>query len=252
MNAIKAWFQKLRALLLSRRVQLWLVGSLTVYAVLGFVVAPWALDKTLTSSVRDQLGAELRIGRTDVNPFVLSVRLQDLEFDGADSEPVFRAAEIFANFQLSSVARWAWTFDELSATSPELFLSRNDAGDLNLARLAGSSATNTQPEPEPESEAGMARAIIFRFAISDWTIHWRDEVPVEIVDTRFGPINIEIFDLNTLPQRPGQQSVRVTTESQGTLSWEGELQLNPLRSAAHASIRGSHFPLTSAYIKHES
>ena len=51
--------------------------------------------------------------------------------------------------------------------------------------------------------------------------------------------------------RAGLQDVVITTESQGTLSWSGSLQLNPLRSAGNASIKGSHFPLTSAYLKHE-
>ena len=43
-----------------------------------------------------------------------------------------------------------------------------------------------------------------------------DEVPVDTVETRFGPINIEIEELNTLPNRSGQQSVLITTESTGT------------------------------------
>jgi hypothetical protein len=43
----------------------------------------------------------------------------------------------------------------------------------------------------------------------------------------------------------------ITTETQGTLSWNGSLELNPLRSEGHAAIKGSHFPLTSAYLKHE-
>ena len=36
------------------------------------------------------------------------------------------------------------------------------------------------------------------------------------------------------------------------MSWAGSLQLNPIKSAAHASIKGSHFPLTSAYIHHQT
>ena len=94
--------------------------------------------------------------------------------------------------------------------------------------------------------------MIFAFAISDGVVHWRDEVPVDLVDTRFGPINVEIQELNTLPQRSGRQTVLITTETSGTLSWTDSLQLNPLKSAAHASIKGSHFPLASAYVRHES
>jgi hypothetical protein len=76
-------------------------------------------------------------------------------------------------------------------------------------------------------------------------------VPPEPVNTRLGPINIAISELNTLPDRAGSQDVVITTETQGTLSWNGSLELNPLRSAGHAAIKGSHFPLTSAYLKHE-
>jgi hypothetical protein len=94
--------------------------------------------------------------------------------------------------------------------------------------------------------------LVFDFVIENCAINWHDEVPVDTVETRFGPINIEIEELNTLPNRSGQQSVHITTESTGTLSWTGSLQLNPLKSAAHASIKGSHFPLTSAYIHYQT
>ncbi len=72
------------------------------------------------------------------------------------------------------------------------------------------------------------------------------------MDTHFGPINIAIAGLNTLPDRAGLQDVVITTESQGTLSWSGSLELNPLRSEGRAAIKGSHFPLASAYLKHDT
>ena len=53
--------------------------------------------------------------------------------------------------------------------------------------------------------------LVFDFAIEDCAINWHDEVPVDTVETRFGPINIEIEELNTLPNRSGQQTVLITT-----------------------------------------
>jgi hypothetical protein len=106
-------------------------------------------------------------------------------------------------------------------------------------------------ESEAAPDAGPPRLLIQDFAITESVVDWKDAVPPEPVDTHFGPINIAISELNTLPDRAGLQDVVITTESQGTLSWSGSLQLNPLRSAGNASIKGSHFPLTSAYLKHE-
>ena len=85
----------------------------------------------------------------------------------------------------------------------------------------------------------------------DGVVQWNDAAPPEPVDTRFGPVSIVVNELNTLPDRSGEQVVVITTETQGTLSWSGSLQLNPLKSAGHAAINGSHFPLTSAYIRHD-
>ena len=238
---------RLLRLLDKHRKYVWTAVIITSYALLGFFLAPWLVKKYAVEAYDEMYAAELRINKVDINPFVLSIRIVELELLDPVGDPVVRAGEIFVNFQLSSLFRWAWTFDEFRITRPELFVARDKAGDLNFAYLTASPAAEEPSDPTP-----MTRMMIFAFAISDGAVHWRDEVPVDLVDTRFGPINIEIQELNTLPQRSGHQTVLITTESSGTLSWTGSLELNPLKSAAHASIKGSHFPLASAYLRHES
>jgi len=229
----------------------WSLVAVAVYAALGFLLAPWMLEKTLTTSVRENFAAELRLETVAVNPFVLSLRLDGIELDDPTGAPVAHIDQLFINFQLSSLFRWAWTFDEFRLTSPEFFIARDEHGNLNLAYLFAASA-ETSPIAGDDVEPGVTPALIFDFAIENGTINWSDEVPVETVETRFGPIDIAIAELNTLPNRSGQQTVLITTEDAGILSWTGSLQLNPLRSVAHASIKGSHFPLLSAYIRHQS
>ena len=223
--------------------------AIVLYATLGFFVAPWLLEKTATSAVRDNLGVELTLQDVSVNPFVLSLQIDGLELDEPDGEPFVTVERIFINFQLSSLFRWALTFREFYIESPRIRLARDGAGNFNFDFLAQPSAQ--APEPEPASESGPPRLLIQDFAITDSVVDWNDEVPAEPVDTRFGPINIAISELNTLPERAGLQDVVITTESQGTFSWNGSLELNPLRSEGNASIKGSHFPLASAYLKHE-
>jgi hypothetical protein len=224
-------------------------ATIVVYALLGFFLAPWLVKNTATNAVRDNLGVELKLQEVSINPFVLSLRIDGLELDEPEGDPFLTVKRIFVNFQLSSLFRWALTFRELHIDAPELHLERNADGNFNFDFLAQQAA---EPgESDTPADSGPPRLLIQDFAITDSVVDWKDDVPPEPVDTSLGPINIAISELNTLPDRAGLQDVIITTETQGTLSWNGSLELNPLRSEGRAAIKGSHFPLTSAYLKHE-
>jgi hypothetical protein len=228
-------------------------AALTVYALAGFFLAPWLVKKNAVEIVADTFGTKLRIEKVTINPFVLSLQIDGVELDDPADAPVLRIQTLFVNFQLSSLFRWAWTFDEVRIDAPEAFLVRSHDGLFNTGFLMPQSA---EPEAkdvaETPGEAQPARMLIFNFLVNDSVVNWYDEVPADPVKTRFGPVNIAIAQLNTLPDRAGQQDVVITTETSGTLGWSGSLKLNPLLSAGHASVAGSHFPLASAYVKHET
>jgi len=226
---------------------LWIAVLLAVYAVLGFFLAPWIVKKNAIEYVQEQYGAELRIEHVAVNPFVLSLRVDGLQMDDPAGDAFARFDQFNANFQLSSLFRWAPTFAEVRFDAPELFIARDSAGELNLAfLLAGDEVVDEEVQ---EEEAGVPRFVLHELAVNAAAMHWDDAVPREPVTTTFGPVNVQILDLSTLPQNDGRQDVVITTETSGTFSWRGSLQLNPLRSAGEASIKGSHFSLLSAYIR---
>jgi hypothetical protein len=220
---------------------------------LGFFLAPYLLERNLVATMQQNFNAELRVEKIEINPFVLSLRINGLELDNPEGEPTARIAEIFANFQLSSLFRFALTFDEIRLSSPELFVTRDKSGNMDFAYLTQSADTEVDDNvATADQDSGLFPALVFNFSIEDWVINWTDLFPVEPLKARFGPITIGITELNTLPDRVGQQSVVIVTENSGTLSWSGNLQLNPLRSAGHAAIAESRFPLLSAYIRHQA
>ena len=147
-----------------RRQYMWLAIAVATYSLLGFFLAPWLLQKGLIDSVRESYAAELRLEKVEVNPFVLSIRLSGFELDDPGGAPVARVERIFVNFQLSSLFRWAWTFDELRVTAPELFVARDEAGNLNLAYLFDQPSEQT-PDPADETAPSVTRMLIFDFAI---------------------------------------------------------------------------------------
>lgn len=229
-----------------------IAGSLfAVYTLAGFFLLPWLIVRSASGYVQENYDADLRFGEVAVNPFVLSLRIDELALDDPDGEPLLSISQVFVNFQSSSLFRLAWTFDEIRIDSPQLSLGRDSDGILNAAFLAGTSDASPSPDPAEESDGGIPKLLIFSFAINDSVVEWEDFVPPEPVITRLGPVDVNIDQLNTLPSRSGEQSVVIATETQGTLSWSGSLQLNPVRSTGRASVKGSHFPLISAYLRHQ-
>ncbi|MCG6888349.1 MAG: DUF748 domain-containing protein [Gammaproteobacteria bacterium] len=230
-----------------------MVCAIIVYGLLGFFLAPYLLERNLVATMQQEFDAELRVEKIEINPFVLSLRINGLELDNPEGEPTARIQEIFTNFQLSSLFRFALTFDEIRLSSPELFVTRDKSGNMDFAYLTQSADNKADDKAaNGDEDSGLLPALVFNFTIEDWVINWTDQFPVEPLQARFGPINIGIKELNTLPDRVGQQSVVIVTENSGTLSWNGDLQLNPLRSSGRASIAESRFPLASAYIRHQT
>ena len=230
-----------------RKALLIIAAAIGVYALLGFALAPWLVKKNAIETIHELYGAELRIRKVAVNPFVLSMRVDGIEMDDPNGEPLASLDQFFINFQLSSLFRWALTFAEIRFDSPELIVNRYAVGETNLEFLL--QGAGPEEEAAASEDAAMPRLIVHNFAVNEAALQWHDVVPREAVSTTFGPVNIQVSDLSTLPQREGQQEVVITTETAGTFSWNGTLQMNPLRSSGRASIEGSHFPLVSAYIK---
>jgi hypothetical protein len=229
------------------------LGAIVLYALLGFLVAPYLLQKTLVETMQRDFAAGLRIEKIEINPFVLSLRVTGVELDNPAGEPTARIQEIFANFQLSSIFRLALTFDEVRFSAPELFVARNRSGELDIAYLTNTGTDkDTEGKSAGEQDSSLLRALIYRFSIENCFINWSDAVPQDAVETRFGPIDIAIGELNTLPDRTGRQTVTIATQNSGTLSWTGDLQLNPLHSSGKVSLEDSHFPLASTYIRHQT
>ena len=242
-----------RAIQLLRHYRRWLIGgaiAVVLYAMAGFLLAPWLVKKSAVDAVRNIYGTELGIDDVTINPFTFSLRINGLAMDHPDGSPFARIEEVFVNFQASSLFRRAWTFREFHLDSPELFVARDVDGGLNLAFLTPSPG-NREPQPDSAEGGDMPPLLIRDFAINEAALHWHDAVPPEPVETTFGPVDVAVTDLNTLLQRQGQQDVVITTESSGTFAWNGSLQLNPLRSSGRASIKGPHFQLLSDYIRHQ-
>ena len=220
-----------------RRKRFWAIAAVLFYTLFGFFAAPPIVEKIAIDFVREDLGRTAVIEKIEVNPYVMSLRVQGFEMDDSDGVRLAAFDEFFINFQLSSLFNWAWTFEEIRLTGSYFLFERFDPQSSRLSNLLTDLPKDQQAEGSKEEEGGVPRLLIHNLSLSEGRIDVKDNVPETVVETSLAPINILIQSLNTLPDRHGEQSVTIQLPGDATLKWGGSLALAPL--GAWIAVRGS-------------
>ena len=232
-----------------RKLILGLLLTVLLYGLAGFFAAPWAVQRLAEEQARKTFQAALTIERVAINPFALSLEINNLELSDPAGHAVATAEQIFVNFQLSSLFNWAYTLAELRLSAPRLDLVRDTEGAFNIDfLLPGSDEAGQDLNSEPDT---LPRFLIHDLDVEDLVVDWRDRAGHNTVHTQLGPASIAIKALNTLPDRSGEQSVQIVSNDLGTLGWSGTIGLNPLHSSGEASIQGATFALLSSYLRQD-
>ena len=236
-----------------RRKRFWAIVLVLLYTLLGFFAAPLIIKNSVVDLFRDDLGRVAQISKVEVNPYVLSLKVQG--FQVSDKDDVMFAAfdEFFVNFQLSSLFNWAWTFSEIRLSGPYFYFERFETGDSRLDHLLADFASSFPAEPNAEKgakeEGDAPRLLIQNLSLNEGHVDVKDNVPGTAVETKLSPINISIQELNTLPDRHGQQSVTIRLPNDASLKWSGSLTLAPLDSEGELVLQGLQLDPAIAYLK---
>jgi uncharacterized protein involved in outer membrane biogenesis len=226
---------RLRVLLLTRPAKI--IGVLLViYAICGFLLAPWLVRQQLPGLVDKQLGAQGSVGSVYINPFLMIFDARDLAIAEKNGVPVFQAGRVLVNFELSSLLRWAWTFSEIRIEQPVLNAELDAKENLNLLRLLpkekeekDTAAANTEP-------ASLPRVLLQHLAISGGVLRFTDHTLQPAARAQVSPFNFEMHDISTLPDRSGEHALTARFPDGGSLQWQGKLGLSPLDSSGSITL----------------
>lgn len=231
-----------------RRKRFWLLAALLALTLFGFFGAPPLLERGLTQTIEDT-GREFEITDVTINPFVLSLRIEGLGVREEDGTAVFRFDELYVNFQLSSIFRWAWTFGQIRLSGLHVEEERFADGATRLQRLARDLAgPPIEAEAEPE-ETPPPRLVIHDLVVEGSSFGITDRLAGDF-HGEFGPVNVSAQDIRTLPGHAGETEVSIGTPGGGVISWRGDLQLLPLSSTGNLTVRGRGLPALLRYADH--
>jgi uncharacterized protein involved in outer membrane biogenesis len=214
-----------------------LAALFALYLALGFFVLPRYLERAIPEQVTELLKHRARLGEVRVNPLLLSVELRDFALAEPDGAPLIEFRRLLVDFELSSLARWAWTFSTIVLEGLEVRAEIAPDGSFNLAELAAS-----LPRDEPPAGAKPAappRLLLQHVALVDAAVLFSDRSGSRPATAFLRPLAIELHDLSTLPDRQGPYTIAARLPGGAALIWRGEISLAPISSHGEVALRGA-------------
>ncbi len=227
-----------------------------LYGAAGFLLAPWIVERTLVSTLAERLSLETRVGNLSINPFSLSLKIDDLAVVESDGQTLLSFDRFYVNFQLSSLFRWAWSFNEIHLISPYVHFERLTETDSNLTELAARWVATAAPEatqqaPDQQEASGIPRLTVADLRIIEGQVTVSDQARAVPFSTDLAPIDLALADFSTLPETSGRQQVTIRTESGAEVGLTGTLSVNPLSLDGHLRLEGTYTPTLFRYFRDE-
>ena len=201
----------------------WVLIGLLVYTVVGFFIVPpivkWQLHKQLPVYTHRQA----TVKQVKVNPFALSLTVRGLALTETNGTLFVGFDELYANFQLSSLFRWAFTFSEIKLAGPTASVVCFTNGQFNFSDLLTNSAPSTNAFTLPP-------ALIQHLVITNAHLNFTDNTTPRPFRTVYGPTHIELKNLSTRPNEHGPYSIVAKTDDGEVFSWSGIVSLSPPQS----------------------
>src|SRR5262245_1719215 len=224
-------------------------AALLLYALAGFALAPALLERYLPRYAEEQLGSQVTVGDVRINPFLFRLEVRGFRLEYPPGRPLVSFSRLLVDFQLSSLFRRAWTFADVQLDRLDLNAEVQQDGSLNLAafvdRLTQRYVAVSSGERPPR------RWLVQHAQLREGNLTFSDLSGLTPLRTTFAPIDLEVLNLATLPDRHGRYAITAAVPDGGTITWQGDISLLPTASAGELEVRGVKLATAWAFVRDE-
>lgn len=205
-----------------------------LYLLLGGYFLPRYIERAIPQYVAEQLKRKASVRSVSFNPLLFKLELNDVVLMEADERLIARFRRLLVDFELSSLARWAWTFQTVALDGLEVLIDIAPDESVNLAALADS-----LPKGEPKPDAAPPRLVLQHIDITDAALTFSDRSGERPRFESVRALALELRDISTLPDHRGPYSIAARLPAGATLSWRGEVSLQPIFSAGEVELKAA-------------
>ena len=228
-----------------RRRLIWAGVLLLLYTVLGFFVLPAVIKSQMLQRLPALTKREVAVEQVKMNPYTLSLTIRGFSLTEPGGEKCVSFAELYVNFQLSSIFQRAWVFKEFSLKEPFAQVTLREDGKLNFADLLESKST----EPKTNAPAEIPPVIVELLSIEGGNISVADLTRKSPFRSQITPIQIHLTRFTTRRDKNSPYSFTASTDSGEAFAWSGNVAVNPPQSAGSFKLTGLQIKKYSPYLQ---
>jgi hypothetical protein len=222
--------------------------AVLAYAAIGFLLAPYLVERYAPRLAAERLDGRLTLGEAAVNPFLLTLEIRGARLEPPSGPPIATAERLFLDLQVLSLIRRAWVFREVRIAGLDARLAVDEDGRFNAVALLRAPDAGTADAAA--GDGAIPRAVVESLAVTGSRVEFTDRSGAAPATTTVAPIELAVTDLSTLPDEAGEFTLSAKVGGGGTVRWRGEVRLppaasRPLASSGTIEVRG--LPLASAW-----
>ncbi|MBA4289622.1 MAG: hypothetical protein C0439_11705 [Pseudomonas sp.] len=220
--------------------------AVTLYSLLGFLILPGIALRIANQQLAQYATVPASLQRLQLNPFSLELSLWGLRIGEADQQQI-AFERLYANLQLDSLWNGVLHLADIELDKPQGEVLFGKDGRLNLTQLF-----NIPPSPQPAVDEPSGEPFPLRIArikLSSGNVHFQDLRPSEPIEFLYDDLNLELFNLSTLPDDNADMSLVATGPTGGRIDWTGRISLVPISSSGNLKITDGKLKAFWPYVR---
>jgi uncharacterized protein involved in outer membrane biogenesis len=199
--------------------------------------SPVELNFKVPSGQMDaKIRASFKTSKDNPPTLVISgnVEIRELLVQGKDDTPLLGLPSFEVLVDALEVFAGKATLKSIKAQAPELHVTRNRDGTLNLASLIAPGKAESAPEEKKNGAPFVYR--VDEISLENGKLHVIDRAPQRPLQTRLEDIKISVKELSNEPDKKAAVEVSFQTDAKERFSQSGTLQLAPFAAEGKFTI----------------
>ena len=146
---------------------------LVFYALAGFFLLPWCLQRYLTHTLANNLQRTIEIQDVRFNPFLLKLQIDGLNIRDTDTTPLVSMEQFRFDYEFLSVFRLEYGIEELAIEKPYVKLDADGKGSYTLLNMLPTSSEETA-ENKSQQTSKIPKIWLKSLLISGGKVDYRD------------------------------------------------------------------------------
>lgn len=208
---------------------------IALFTIAGFFILPPIVKTQLEKRLSAELGRRVTVGRIRLNPYALSVTVENFAIQERDGKALFLGwRRLYVNADALSSLRGEWVVSEIGLDGFEAHGAVNADGTLNVSDLLAKFAPPATSAKPPSAPARPVR--IAQLRVVDAKIFVADRSRPQPFATTIGPLTFDLTGFRTVSERGAPYRFQAVTEAGEKLAWSGTLRAEPLQSAGELIV----------------